>query len=635
MTRQIRFGDWFFDPDSHQLECGNYRTTLEPRVARLLEFFVARQGQLITPDELVDAVWDGRVVSDEAVRKGVSALRRALAGGDAGDFIKTVHKRGYISQFPDPRNHREGDDDLAIAFVHAVGWPAGPEKLRIMLVSLAVIAAIVLTLAAWHGYESAGRLGVGRVYVKPFHLIVETDNTRRFSARLDAVMRRSLVSAGVETGTLVDSSRSQAVGLLLNGSIDDDGGIYRVTVHIDDPAQHLTLWSMQFQRLNADATALRNQVASSVTGALRCGIAARRSQSAGMPVRVFSLFLHMCTEMELNSGQRADIARLHDLAKRAVALAPQLAVSQGMYAATSALMARTITGPKAARQPFVADARKAAVRALKRDPHNGAAYWALAAMMPDGPQSWPVQEAYLHKVGTTDMDFPLVASALVRLARQEGRLEEAERLQRRVAALDPYSPFQISALAWILATQDRHPEARTLLARAASVWPNAIAVRDYRFQAAVWHEPPAIAMRRLRENTAALGLGNVDVACFEAFLHARQHRDPAAVAKVRRVCRRVPHTNLLPRMLAYLGDTEGAYRTIGDADIDTYSTFFLFFPEMREFRRDKRFMAVAARLGLVEYWQTTDRWPDFCAEPDLPYDCRKQARVATDSESSK
>jgi hypothetical protein len=34
-------------------------------------------------------------------------------------------------------------------------------------------------------------------------------------------------------------------------------------------------------------------------------------------------------------------------------------------------------------------------------------------------------------------------------------------------------------------------------------------------------------------------------------------------------------------------------------------------------------MLVAARLGLLQYWQSSGQWPDFCFDPDLPYDCKK------------
>jgi hypothetical protein len=36
-------------------------------------------------------------------------------------------------------------------------------------------------------------------------------------------------------------------------------------------------------------------------------------------------------------------------------------------------------------------------------------------------------------------------------------------------------------------------------------------------------------------------------------------------------------------------------------------------------------MQLAARLRLVDYWRTSGHWPDFCSEPELPYDCRIEA----------
>ena len=36
-------------------------------------------------------------------------------------------------------------------------------------------------------------------------------------------------------------------------------------------------------------------------------------------------------------------------------------------------------------------------------------------------------------------------------------------------------------------------------------------------------------------------------------------------------------------------------------------------------------MQLAARSGLIGYWRETGKWPDFCFDPDLPYDCKKEA----------
>ena len=75
-------------------------------------------------------------------------------------------------------------------------------------------------------------------------------------------------------------------------------------------------------------------------------------------------------------------------------------------------------------------------------------------------------------------------------------------------------------------------------------------------------------------------------------------------------------------MLARQGDVDGAYKLMGHLPNSRSFFAFLFYPEMKVFRHDPRFMPLADRLGLVRYWRETNEWPDFCAETDLPYDCR-------------
>ena len=52
---------------------------------------------------------------------------------------------------------------------------------------------------------------------------------------------------------------------------------------------------------------------------------------------------------------------------------------------------------------------------------------------------------------------------------------------------------------------------------------------------------------------------------------------------------------------------------------------FLFFTSTRAMRQDPRFIAFAAKFGLTEYWRTSSHWPDYCAEPGSPYDCKAEA----------
>lgn len=56
--------------------------------------------------------------------------------------------------------------------------------------------------------------------------------------------------------------------------------------------------------------------------------------------------------------------------------------------------------------------------------------------------------------------------------------------------------------------------------------------------------------------------------------------------------------------------------------INAYRTHLIFSKAFPAMRNDPRFVKLAARLGLVEYWLATQHWPD-CAE-DVPYDFRAE-----------
>jgi hypothetical protein len=77
------------------------------------------------------------------------------------------------------------------------------------------------------------------------------------------------------------------------------------------------------------------------------------------------------------------------------------------------------------------------------------------------------------------------------------------------------------------------------------------------------------------------------------------------------------------RLLSRTGQVDEAYALFDASNsADRRANMFLFYPEMKAFRQDARFLPLTRRIGLYAYWQETGKWPDFCEEPDLPYDCR-------------
>jgi len=69
---------------------------VEPQVYCLLELLITRHGEIISRDEIIAEVWDGRVISNNLIDNRIRAARAAI--GDTGKeqrYIKTYPNRGY------------------------------------------------------------------------------------------------------------------------------------------------------------------------------------------------------------------------------------------------------------------------------------------------------------------------------------------------------------------------------------------------------------------------------------------------------------------------------------------------------------------------------------------------------------
>ncbi len=98
---------------------------LAPNQWRLLAYFLSNPQRLLTKDMLIDAVWRGQAVTDQAVSHAVRLLRDSL-GDDAKDprYIQTVHRRGYrfIAEISEPEEaRRPGAAQRAVRRVTAMG----------------------------------------------------------------------------------------------------------------------------------------------------------------------------------------------------------------------------------------------------------------------------------------------------------------------------------------------------------------------------------------------------------------------------------------------------------------------------------------------------------------------------------
>lgn len=95
-SRHLEFGEFRLDLDTGQLWRNDKEIKLPPRAAALLSALAERSLQVVSKQELIDRVWHGKAVGDDALTSCVQEVRRALGDDWRGPrFLETRHRRGY------------------------------------------------------------------------------------------------------------------------------------------------------------------------------------------------------------------------------------------------------------------------------------------------------------------------------------------------------------------------------------------------------------------------------------------------------------------------------------------------------------------------------------------------------------
>ena len=92
----FRFAQFEIDTARHELRRAGAFVHIEPQVFDLIVYLVKNRERIVTKDELINSIWQGRVISDAALSARISAARRALSdSGNDQTLIRTLHKRGF------------------------------------------------------------------------------------------------------------------------------------------------------------------------------------------------------------------------------------------------------------------------------------------------------------------------------------------------------------------------------------------------------------------------------------------------------------------------------------------------------------------------------------------------------------
>src|SRR5579862_3203159 len=91
-----RFDDVLIDVQNLKLTVRGEFRPLEPKVFRLLQFLVENPGRVVTKEEILKAVWEGTFVTDNALTRAITQIRKALNDDPKQPkYIETVPTVGY------------------------------------------------------------------------------------------------------------------------------------------------------------------------------------------------------------------------------------------------------------------------------------------------------------------------------------------------------------------------------------------------------------------------------------------------------------------------------------------------------------------------------------------------------------
>jgi len=605
---------------------------LQRRVMQVLVVLARARGSVVSQAELVESCWRGMSVSEDAIYRCISKLRRLAADyPDAPFAIEAIPGVGY-------RLTSSGSADDEAAAKQAAS-PEGRLRFRPLVVATALLVLAILGAALWMIDGRAPDQRTLRVAVQPLEILSDSKEARLLARRIPNEVVDALGDSQIEAVLVGEpleekgpSSAGPALGLIVTGILRNDPHHAIVDVRIEDGASRAALWSTEFRRDSREASDLPLEVAARVADVVNMITFARRANPPLTDDTALTALLQISdTIRDANEGAWAPMIKN---AQGLVARHPEFAFGHSVLAEAYLEAAQSV--PDRARAMREA-ARAQADLALKLDPSDAGAYAVLSKLA--RPYNYRAEEAILLR-GIRIARHPkeplgALYSYEGTLLSNVGRLREALSFQLIAQATDKWGAPKTAKVARIYADVGNMPAARKWIAQAAQRWPNHTAVRQYRLSIAGFYESPRVARTILDEIAASASSDSATMGVWRRFIDARASPSPGTTADaVKAIMAAGDAGTISPEievmMLASLGQTKLAIGA-ANAALDLRQPLeprFLFIPATSEIRRDPGFVNLAERLGLIDYWRGSGKRPDFCIDHRAEAECTAELRRA-------
>jgi TolB-like protein len=312
---RFAFGDYVLDRERRELSHRAEVVPVGPQVFDLLLHLVSHHDRVVTKDELLQAVWTGRIVSESTISSHINAARKAI--GDTGDdqhLLRTVARKGFrfVGEVKagehgasEPRETREPPSALVL--------PDRP--------SIAVLPFHNLSGDPDQEYFADGVV----------EDIIAALSRMRW---LFVIARNSSFTYKGRAVDVKDVGRALGVRYVLEGSLRKTGNRVRITGQLIDTTTGMHLWAERFEGTLADIFELQDQMAESVVGALAPQLErAEIERAKRKPTESLDAYDYYLRGIaKLHSGTRESIAAALPLFRQAIERDPEFASAYGMAA---------------------------------------------------------------------------------------------------------------------------------------------------------------------------------------------------------------------------------------------------------------------------------------------------------------
>jgi len=419
------------------------------------------------------------------------------------------------------------------------------------------------------------------------------------------------------------SADADKPGLLLEVAAVAGGSQSRGNLVLLDRKTKQLIWSKSFERPTGEAGDLRQQLGYTAAQVLQCAAEARPDGRAALRSNSLKLYLNSCAAFADKTPEN-----IHSLVSQFRQLTneePGFADGWAKLLLAESDYARMIYLPEAAGVLRSLPAHIAAARAV--EPEMPEAFLAEAMSQPDG--AFERRIGLLQKALDADPDNASVLSVLSDQLRLVGRMNDSIEAAQRAVQADPLSPIIRNRLVEALTYGGKTDAALSELKRMEQTWPGASNVTSARFAINLRYGNPDEALKSIQTGEVS----SAQTPYVESFLRARIDPTPAnvdrAIKDAQSWYEKAPTSIYhLVQVLGTFGRNDQLFSILSTwphPDKVSYVLDGLFRPALGNFHRDPRMMEVSKRLGLLDYWKKTGNWPDFCSDPDLPYDCKNEA----------